>query len=70
MMAIAEVASNITKVEVLLNKRQYEDAMELLQDCINTSRLESKDFMECLRDSTKNPEVLDKLTHIYFLNFV
>jgi len=65
-----DVAANLLNVEALFNDGKYDDAIDLLQECINTSRVESKEFMERLRDSTKEPEVLDKLQYMYFMNFV
>ena len=64
------VAANLAKVESLFDKGSYEKAIDLLQQCIDASRLESKEFMERLRNSTRNPEKLDKLVYMYFLNFV
>ncbi len=65
-----DVSSNLAKVEALFNERRHDEAMELLQTCINTSRLESKEFMEYLRDSTKDSEILDRLVYMYSMNFV
>lgn len=65
-----DVASNLARIDTLFTKGYYDEAVELLQKCINTSPLESKQFMEHLRDSTKDSEILDKLVHMYFLNFV
>ncbi len=65
-----DVASNLVKVEELFNDGQCDDATDLLQECINASRLESKEFMERLKDETKDPQVMDSLQHMYFLNFV
>ncbi len=65
-----DVASNLTRVADLFKAEKYEEAMDLLQECINTSRIESKEFMERLKDETKDREILSSLTHMYFLNFI
>lgn len=65
-----DVAANLERVEDLFNNGLLDEAIDLLQLCINASRLESKDFMERLRDSTEDPDILDKLQYMYFLNFV
>ena len=65
-----DVATELSKVEELFNKELHNEAMALLQKCIDASRLESKAFMESLRDSTKDPITLDKLQFMYFMNFV
>ncbi|MHA2423394.1 MAG: hypothetical protein ACXAEF_01290 [Candidatus Thorarchaeota archaeon] len=65
-----DVGTNLVNVENLFNNGKYDEAIELLQECINSSRLESKEFMESLRDSTKDQEILDKLQYMYFMNFV
>ncbi|MDF1539955.1 MAG: hypothetical protein P1Q69_13745 [Candidatus Thorarchaeota archaeon] len=65
-----EVTSAWERVENFFDSGEYEAAIDLLQECINTSRVESKEFMESLRDSTKDAETLDKLQYMYFLNFV
>ncbi len=64
------LASSLDKVADFFINCKYEEAIDLLQECIKESRVDSKEFMERLRDETKDPQTSHKLTHMYFLNFV
>jgi hypothetical protein len=58
------------KVRGLFKAGKMSEAEELLQQCIDKSRVSSREFMETLLDEFEEQEVKDVLVRLYSWNYV
>lgn len=65
-----EFTRNQEEVRRLFDSNQYEEARELLQECIYAFHVESRKFMELLLKEYDDQKVKDVLTSLYFWNYV
>ena len=65
-----DIESKLLEMSTLFRTKKYDEAETLLQECIDTSRVFTKHFIMELIDSTDDPEVKERVTKLYFLNYL
>jgi hypothetical protein len=69
-MSGSNVQGLLDELKASFENREYEKGERLLQQAINISREESKEFMRNLLMATEDPEKKGRILLAYYLNFI